>query len=484
MQAFAYNDVLPRKTLLQRYAPHLSTEKPSVCFYSAARAGNEPEFTRCAENLSALCEQNKWRAVSGGWSNGLMGCTIKHCSDKICFRTQFFANGLSKTGINEGTYNDALTFNAADFFERKAGMDIASDATFVLPGGFGSLDEGFEAVVFGANKKKPVVLLNVNGYWDGVKAYFDRIDRANLLPTAYRDNIYFATNESEAAQHVKTVFARNTSNAQQKPYNPFSLRRTLENKDFFLHFCEKINDFAGNRPRIGVFASGNIGGEDGKFPGFSARNTLGQQAKVLGEEMGRAGACAVIVGAPSGLRSTFFAPHKRQQNSKTIWLVRDPDAKTLSFTYPAARTLILSVPRHYEVDRLTSLLCQSYVGLAGGLHTADRVFGHAVREQTGHGAFLDIYPETYDPDANVPRKPIFLCDPKLGDGATLWAPLRKQIAHCVNKELIPATDAGLLAFQDDARGLAKKACAAAQLQPGFLVPPPVPSTIFPVAACG
>jgi uncharacterized protein (TIGR00730 family) len=58
---------------------------------------------------------------------------------------------------------------------RKAVMTDLSDAFIALPGGFGTMDELFEAITWAqiGIHQKPIGLLNVNGYYDPLMAFID-----------------------------------------------------------------------------------------------------------------------------------------------------------------------------------------------------------------------------------------------------------------------------------------------------------------------
>ena len=59
--------------------------------------------------------------------------------------------------------------------ERKAAMAELSDGFLALPGGLGTLEEFFEALTWGqlGLHDKPVGLLNVEGYFDGMLSFID-----------------------------------------------------------------------------------------------------------------------------------------------------------------------------------------------------------------------------------------------------------------------------------------------------------------------
>jgi uncharacterized protein (TIGR00730 family) len=70
--------------------------------------------------------------------------------------------------------------------ERKKVMFMNSDAIVVLPGGAGSLDEFFEVLTWSqiGLHRKPIYLLNVDGFWDPLIKLIDHIlDQGFAEPT-------------------------------------------------------------------------------------------------------------------------------------------------------------------------------------------------------------------------------------------------------------------------------------------------------------
>ena len=79
-----------------------------------------------------------------------------------------------------------------DMHERKDQMAALSDASMVLPGGIGTLDEFFE-VWTGAYLglyHKPIGVCDVGGYYGPLIAYLDTQVRAGFLSDRHRRTLY------------------------------------------------------------------------------------------------------------------------------------------------------------------------------------------------------------------------------------------------------------------------------------------------------
>jgi uncharacterized protein (TIGR00730 family) len=69
---------------------------------------------------------------------------------------------------------------------RKRMMVERSDAFIVLPGGLGTLDEMFEIVTWRQLHlhDKPIIIVNVGGYWDPLKTLLRHMREAGFAPAA------------------------------------------------------------------------------------------------------------------------------------------------------------------------------------------------------------------------------------------------------------------------------------------------------------
>ena len=83
--------------------------------------------------------------------------------------------------------------------ERKALMAELSEAFVALPGGFGTVEELCEIITWGqlGFHRKPIGLLNVDGYFDSLLAFFDRAVHDRFVHSAHRGLVIDSTSPAE-----------------------------------------------------------------------------------------------------------------------------------------------------------------------------------------------------------------------------------------------------------------------------------------------
>ncbi|MFI1798529.1 TIGR00730 family Rossman fold protein [Streptomyces sp. NPDC020379] len=81
-----------------------------------------------------------------------------------------------------------------DLAERKAQLLARADGVVVMVGGTGTLDEATEILELKKHgiHRKPVVLLNAAGFYDGLKQQLQRMDAEGFLPLPLTDLVFFA----------------------------------------------------------------------------------------------------------------------------------------------------------------------------------------------------------------------------------------------------------------------------------------------------
>jgi uncharacterized protein (TIGR00730 family) len=136
--------------------------------YCGANAGASPRFAEEARALARALVARNLSLVYGGGKVGLMGVI----ADEV-LRLGGEVTGVIPTALVEREVgHPGLTrqFIVKDMHERKAMMAQLADGFIAMPGGLGTLEELFEVLTWAqlGIHSKPIGLLNVDGYYDGL----------------------------------------------------------------------------------------------------------------------------------------------------------------------------------------------------------------------------------------------------------------------------------------------------------------------------
>jgi uncharacterized protein (TIGR00730 family) len=148
--------------------------------------GATVEYATAAHALGTALAQRQLGLVYGGGSVGLMGTVAKAVIDGGGTVTGILPRSLKTKEIAETIYGELIEVRT--MHERKALMTRLTDAFIAMPGGFGTLDELFEALTWGqlGIHAKPIGLLNINGYFDGLIAWIDHALHQGFIRPQHR----------------------------------------------------------------------------------------------------------------------------------------------------------------------------------------------------------------------------------------------------------------------------------------------------------
>ena len=142
-----------------------------MCVYCGSRPGNAPGFIQSAEATGQWIGSHGGQLVYGGGKTGLMGAVARATRE---------AGGRVVGIIPKALVDRELANELCDelhvvdtMHERKAMMAERSDAFIALPGGIGTFEELFEIWTWRqlGYHDKPLGLLNVDGYYDGLLSF-------------------------------------------------------------------------------------------------------------------------------------------------------------------------------------------------------------------------------------------------------------------------------------------------------------------------
>ncbi len=162
----------------------------SLCVYCGSRSGNDPAFEKAAIELGKEAARRNVRIVYGGGKMGLMGATAGAARDaggKVFGVIPDFLVELE--GILEGVDHKVV----ANMHERKMLMYEESDAIVTLPGGIGTLEELIEVLSWArlGLHRKPLVVLNVNGFWSPLRELLDHFVKKGLADAELVNDLKF-----------------------------------------------------------------------------------------------------------------------------------------------------------------------------------------------------------------------------------------------------------------------------------------------------
>jgi len=160
-----------------------------VCVFCGSSTPADPAYTEAARLLWTIVADRGIELVYGGGRVGLMG----ELADAALSRggrvvgvipVGLFSREIGHPGLSE-------MHEVTSMHERKQLMYDLADGFIALPGGLGTLEETAEVATWSqlGLHRKPVVLLDVAGFWQPLVDQLDRMVSVGLLKPANREII-------------------------------------------------------------------------------------------------------------------------------------------------------------------------------------------------------------------------------------------------------------------------------------------------------
>jgi hypothetical protein len=145
-----------------------------ICVFCGSSAGRSPAYAAAARELGAHLARRGIGLVYGGGNVGLMGIV----ADAVVAEGGETVGVIPRSLVDRELAHAHLTELVVvdTMHERKQRMHDLSDAFIAMPGGFGTLDELFEALTWAqlGMHAKPIGLLDVDGFWQPLRALVER----------------------------------------------------------------------------------------------------------------------------------------------------------------------------------------------------------------------------------------------------------------------------------------------------------------------
>lgn len=177
----------------------------NVCVYSASSTKIDKKYFDAAEDLGRLLAKNEINLINGAGCLGLM----KAVADATLEDGGTVTGVIPHFMVEQGWHHKGLTklIETENMHERKQLMADLSDGVIALPGGCGTLEELLEIITWKqlALYLKPIVILNIDGFFDPLLEMLDRAIDENFMRTEHGNIWQVATTPEEAINFLFTM---------------------------------------------------------------------------------------------------------------------------------------------------------------------------------------------------------------------------------------------------------------------------------------
>lgn len=185
--------------------PSPKTTQPLIALYCGSRSGNNPIYQEKAIALAQGLAENGFGLVYGGASIGLMGqvanAVVQHGGEAVGVIPEFMLD-------YEIAHNDLTELHVVrTMHERKAMMAERASAFVALPGGLGTFEEILEIATWGQlnQHQKPMMLYNVNGFYDALITQLDHAVLEGFLPPQHRAKLIVCNSSKQIFSALKNL---------------------------------------------------------------------------------------------------------------------------------------------------------------------------------------------------------------------------------------------------------------------------------------
>lgn len=178
----------------------------TLCVYCGSSVGVRTVYRDAAVDLGIAMVRRGLRLVYGGGRIGLMGAL----ADSVLAAGGQAVGIIPQDLVQRELAHSGLTELrvVGSMHQRKHQMAELADAFLALPGGYGTLDELCEVLGWAqlGLHAKPIVLVNIAGYYDPLLAMLDRAVQEGFLKPQNRRHTVEAATIDHAMQLLQSVW--------------------------------------------------------------------------------------------------------------------------------------------------------------------------------------------------------------------------------------------------------------------------------------
>ncbi|ENV10659.1 TIGR00730 family protein [Acinetobacter higginsii] len=186
-------------------SPPIKTTQSLIALYCGSRTGNKPIYRDKAIELAQHIANQGFGIVYGGASIGLMGqvadTVLEHSGEVVGVIPEFMLD----YEIAHHKLTELHIVNS--MHERKALMAERASAFIALPGGLGTFEEILEIATWGQlnQHQKPMIIYNVNHFYDALIAQLDHAVEEGFLPPQHRAKVIICDTLEQISSVIKNL---------------------------------------------------------------------------------------------------------------------------------------------------------------------------------------------------------------------------------------------------------------------------------------
>lgn len=158
--------------------------------FCGAKLGNNPEFSKYAEQLGKAMVAQGFSLVYGGASIGIMG----QIANSVLAAGGEVIGVIPCSMLRKEVAHPGLTelITVETMHERKQKMADLSHGVIAMPGGYGTLDELFESLTWQqlGISQNPCALLNCEGYYDQLIRFLEHAAENGLIKPKHLEMLW------------------------------------------------------------------------------------------------------------------------------------------------------------------------------------------------------------------------------------------------------------------------------------------------------
>ncbi|WP_343581048.1 TIGR00730 family Rossman fold protein [Acinetobacter sp.] len=185
----------------------IKTTQSLIALYCGSRTGNKPIYRDKAIELAQHIATQGFGIVYGGASIGLMGqvadSVLEHGGEVVGVIPEFMLDyEIAHHRLTELHIVQTM-------HERKALMAERASAFIALPGGLGTFEEILEIATWGQlnQHQKPMIIYNVNRFYDALIAQLDHAVEEGFLPPQHRAKVIICENPEQISNVIRNLNA-------------------------------------------------------------------------------------------------------------------------------------------------------------------------------------------------------------------------------------------------------------------------------------